>query len=311
MAELALPAVSVIIPFLNPGLFLQEAIESVIAQTDSDWELLLVDDGATDGSTDIARSYTERHPEKIFYLAHPGRRNCGVSASRNLGLRRARGSCVAFLDADDVWMPNKLERQRQLIGAHPQAAMVYGPALYWFDWTGKTEDQGKNFKQDIGFPGPGLIFPPKLVGVYLRNSDIVPSASAIFVRKQAALAVDGFVEEFRRAIYDDQVFYTKLAFSHAVLIDDECCYKYRQHFASGCTIAIRSNLVPLIRNQFLVWLRDYIAENDIDDITIKKMIAKELRSLTGWQVSLRSFARSALPSRLRKFLRSRIANPQI
>ena len=71
MAELALPAVSVIIPFLNPGLFLREAIESVIAQTDSDWELLLVDDGATDGSADIAHSYAERHPEKHFLSGPP------------------------------------------------------------------------------------------------------------------------------------------------------------------------------------------------------------------------------------------------
>jgi glycosyltransferase involved in cell wall biosynthesis len=303
MAELPLPVVSVVIPFLNPGRLLQEAIESVIAQTDSDWELLLVDDGATDESTCIACGYAKRHPEKITYLIHPSRRNCGVSASRNLGLRRAKGSYVAFLDADDVWLPNKLERQRQLMIAHPEAAMVYGPALYWFDWTGKTEDEGKNFRQDLGLPAHSVIFPPKLVEMYLRNSDIVPSASAVFVRKAAALAVGGFADEFRRAIYDDQVFYTKLAFREAIVMDDEGYYKYRQHSASGCVSASRSGLVPMIRTQFLIWLRHYIAENRIADNTIKKLIAEELRSLTGRRASLRRFARIALPGTLRRWLR--------
>ena len=233
-----------------------------------------------------------------------------MSASRNLGLRRAAGSYAAFLDADDVWMPDKLKQQRQLIGAHPQAAMVYGPALYWFDWTGKTEDQDKNFKQDIGFPGPGLFSRPNWLGCicviptsFLRQARYLSGSKLLWLWMDLSKSLGALFTTTKSSTRSSR-------FRMPVLIDDECCYKYRQHFASGCTIASRSNLVPLIRIQFLVWLRDYIAENDIDDITIKKMIAKELRSLTGWQVSLRSFARSALPSRLRKFLRSRIANPQ-
>jgi glycosyltransferase involved in cell wall biosynthesis len=311
MPELTLPAVSVIVPFLNPGPFLLEAIQSVMAQTEYDWELLLVDDGTTDGSLDIARSYVETHPEKVFYLAHPGRQNCGVSASRNLGLRRARGSYIAFLDADDVWMPNKLKRQRHLLDSYPSAAMVYGPALYWFDWAGKAEDQSKNFEQDTGVSVCGLIAAPKLVEMYLRNSDIIPSASAVFLRRQAALAVGGFVDEFRRAIYDDQVFYTKLAFREAILIDDEGYFKYRQHPASGCAIASRSGLEPTIRIQFLIWLRNYMAQNNIADARIKKIVVEELRNLAGSRASLSGFARAAVPSALRKFLRSRITKAQV
>src|SRR5512147_1824882 len=102
------PLVSGVIIFWNAERFLQEAIESVLAQTYPSWELLLVDDGSTDGASEIARSYAARHPERIRYLEHPGHRNRGMSASRNLGLQQSRGALVAFLDSDDVWLPEKL-----------------------------------------------------------------------------------------------------------------------------------------------------------------------------------------------------------
>src|ERR1700691_6786421 len=107
----ARPFVSIITPFYNTERFLQEAIESVLAQTYSNWELLLVDDGSTDGSTAIAHRYADRAPAKIRYLAHPGRENRGLSASRNLGIAGAGGEFLALLDADDVWLPQKLEQQ--------------------------------------------------------------------------------------------------------------------------------------------------------------------------------------------------------
>src|ERR687886_2830749 len=84
------PLVSNIVIFLDAGRFIQEAIESVFAQTHDTWELLLVDDGSTDDSTQIALRYAERHPGKVRYLEHPGHQNRAMSASRNLGIERAR-----------------------------------------------------------------------------------------------------------------------------------------------------------------------------------------------------------------------------
>src|SRR5256885_11136720 len=117
--------VSVVMPFLNLAQYLGEAIESVLAQTYPSWELLLVDDGSTDGASEIARSYAARHPERIRYLEHPGHRNRGMSASRNLGLQQSRGALVAFLDSDDVWLPEKLARQVATLDAHPEAQMTF------------------------------------------------------------------------------------------------------------------------------------------------------------------------------------------
>src|ERR1700681_3545048 len=85
------PLVSIIIPYWNTERFLQEAIDSVLAQTYTNWELLLVDDGLTDHSGEIARSCAEEFPHKVRRLEHDNQRNCGVSASRNLGLRNAVG----------------------------------------------------------------------------------------------------------------------------------------------------------------------------------------------------------------------------
>jgi glycosyltransferase involved in cell wall biosynthesis len=126
------PLVSGIIIFLNAERFIQEAIESVFAQAYAAWELLLVDDGSTDGSTAIARRYAAQHPGRVRYLEHPGHRNHGISASRNLGIRNAKGAYIALLDADDVWLPYKLERQVAILDSQPEASMVYGSTQYWY-----------------------------------------------------------------------------------------------------------------------------------------------------------------------------------
>ena len=123
------PLVSAIIIFLNGARFLEEAIQSVLGQEYAHWELLLVDDGSTDGSSVIALDYARRYPEKIRYLEHEGHQNRGMSASRNLGIRGARGAYVGFLDADDIWLPHKLAEQVALLESLPQRPLSYGRSL--------------------------------------------------------------------------------------------------------------------------------------------------------------------------------------
>ena len=98
-SEIRAPCVSVITIFLNAERFLAEAIESVLAQSFDNLELILVDDGSTDSSTDIAKRYAGRHEFRIRYLEHPGHANRGMSASRNLGISSATGDFIAFIDA--------------------------------------------------------------------------------------------------------------------------------------------------------------------------------------------------------------------
>src|SRR5215210_2002411 len=124
------PRVSVVLIYYNQEAFLEEAIASIVAQTYELWELLIVDDGSTDRGSLIAERWTELHPHRIKLLAHPGRANRGMSASRNLGVAHARGEYVTFLDSDDVLAPTALAVLSEALDAEPRAAMVYGPIEY-------------------------------------------------------------------------------------------------------------------------------------------------------------------------------------
>ncbi len=106
--------ISVIIPTFNRADLLIEALESVLAQTCRDFELIVVDDGSTDETIDRIREYRDR----LIYLPQ---RNQGVSAARNHGIRAAHGKWIAFLDSDDLWLPDKLKIQLEFFAANPSA----------------------------------------------------------------------------------------------------------------------------------------------------------------------------------------------
>ena len=166
------PLVSVVVIFLNEQRFLQEAIGSVVAQTSPHWELLLVNDGSTDHSLDIARLNAKRDPSRIRYLAHENGMNRGKSVSRNLGLHSARGDYIAFLDGDDVFRPEKIERQTAILSKSP-AAMVYGPTLYWNNWPGVAIRPHRDQMGRLGVTPNRLYEPPGLLTMFLRDGGAV------------------------------------------------------------------------------------------------------------------------------------------
>jgi glycosyltransferase involved in cell wall biosynthesis len=178
------PLVSIVTAFYNAESFLAEAIESVLAQSYDNWELLLVDDGSKDGSTRIARQYANQHPEKIFYLEHHNHDNRGAAASRNYAIRCSKGQYVAILDADDVWFPHKLERQVVILGSEPRAAMVCGRSLYWYGWTEKPEDLQRDNAPDLGVQENRLYEPPELLkSFYPLGNGGAPCPSNILLRR--------------------------------------------------------------------------------------------------------------------------------
>ncbi len=112
-------SISVIIPVYNGARYLAEAVGSVLAQTYLPDEIIVVDDGSTDESAAVARKYTPR----IRLAQQP---NLGAAAARNRGVELAQGALLAFLDADDLWLPDKLERQVAALAAAPYPDMVFG-----------------------------------------------------------------------------------------------------------------------------------------------------------------------------------------
>jgi glycosyltransferase involved in cell wall biosynthesis len=221
--------VSVIVIFLNAGdAFFKEAIASVFAQTYDHWELLLVDDGSTDDSTEIAKRYAQQYPGKVRYLEHENHQNLGMSASRNLGIYNSNGQYIALLDADDVWLPIKLEKQVKILDVNPEIAMVYGRNYFWYSWTGEAEDQLLDFVAPLGLPGNTRIQPPSLITYFLQDENIAPTPTGIMFRSDIAKAIGGFEASFRN-FYEDMVFYCKIAFKSSVFVSDEHWHLYRQH----------------------------------------------------------------------------------
>ena len=117
-------SVSVVIPTYNSGQYLPEALESVLAQTVPPLEIIVVDDGSTDDTADRLHPY-------LNLITYKFQTNSGVSAARNAGLQLAKGDYVAFLDADDVWHPRKLEFQMGILTSHPDLGLLGTGIVDW------------------------------------------------------------------------------------------------------------------------------------------------------------------------------------
>jgi glycosyltransferase involved in cell wall biosynthesis len=119
--------VTVVVAAYNYGPFLGEALDSVLAQTISDWECIVIDDGSKDETPVVARTYADRDA-RIQFLQQA---NSGPAAARNHGMRYARGTYLQFLDADDRLAPDKLSLQTRYLDEHPEVDIVYGPVTYF------------------------------------------------------------------------------------------------------------------------------------------------------------------------------------
>lgn len=266
--------VSVIVIFLNAERFIDEAIESVLQQAYPHWELLLVDDGSADASTDIARRYAAQSAEQVRYLDHPDHENRGMGASRNLGIRHAQGRYIAFLDADDVWLPQKLGEQVAILDSQPEADMLYGRTLHWYSWTGNPEDLRRDFVPRLGVQPNTLVRPPRLLPLLLRGKTAVPGSCSILVRRSAISEVGGFDEAFTGS-YDDLAFYAKVCIRFCVYVSDACWARYRQHAGSSEAVARRTRQHLTWRRFFLRWLREYLVEQGEKDFEVWQALQAE------------------------------------
>jgi len=281
------PRVSAVVIFLNEERFLGEAIASVRSQSLDGWELLLVDDGSTDASAALAREAAASEPERIRYLEHPGHANRGMSASRNLGLAATRGEFVAFLDADDVWLPERLERAVALLDAHPEAEMVYGRTQYWRSWSGRRDDN--DWVQPHGFCADRTVSPPELLCMFLAGEAALPCMGSLTVRREAALACGGFVEAFR-GMYEDQAFLARFCLDRPVYVSEEYWDRYRQHPDSACATAARSDQAERARVAYHAWLADFLQSHGMEDTPL-------------WAAAARAAAGPAWPARVRQDVR--------
>ena len=192
------PAVSVIIPTYNRGWSLGEAIDSVLAQDFTDYELIIVDDGSTDNTRKVLDSYG---PDIIVLQQS----NKGVSAARNRGIAESRAQLVAFLDSDDLWLPQKLTRQVEFFSINPEALICQTEEI-WERNGVRVNPKKRHYKYS------GMIFEPSLALCLV-------SPSAVIIRKNL-FDVVGLFDECLPAC-EDYDLWLRVSLRYPVFLIDE------------------------------------------------------------------------------------------
>ncbi len=146
------PLVSVIIPVYNSELYLEECIRSVVAQTYQPLEILIINDGSTDGSESVARKFAQQ----TIYL---NQSNQGAAAARNLGIKKSSGEFLAFLDADDLWEPDKIRKQMDRLEQEPDLDMAFGNVYQFISQDVQSVSKARLDEANQILPGfvPGTI----------------------------------------------------------------------------------------------------------------------------------------------------------
>lgn len=208
-----MPTVSVVIPTYNSAPFVVRAVESALAQTIEDVEVLVIDDGSEDGTADALHPYLDR----IRYLSQP---NSGRSVARNHGIDLARGTYIAFLDADDWWHPNKLSQQTRILESSRDTVLVHtgfrlvGPTGRMRLWTSTAENQE--------------VIQPAFERLIFRN--VIGSPSSVLVRRQPLLDVGGFNESLSGT--EDWDLWLRLTVERPIGYIDEPLTYYQLHDGS-------------------------------------------------------------------------------
>lgn len=240
------PTVSVIMPVYNTAKYVEAAIDSVLAQTFTDFELLIIDDEGTDNSIDLCRAYDDRRIRII------SQRNRGLAGARNTGIRHAAGEFIALLDSDDIWEPSKLEEHVAHLRAKPDVGVSYAASSM-------IDDDGDFLR---------IVQRPKLKNVTARD---------VFLRNPVG---NGSAPVLRRAAFDDIAFldlereeldYFDPAFRQSEDIECWCrialMTSWKFEGIDGALTQYRINeggLSANVVNQFATWcrVRDRVQELD-------------------------------------------------
>ena len=186
-----MPAVSVVIPVYNAREFLRHTVDTVVAQTWQDWEIVVVDDGSTDGSRDAIQGCAVQ----VRWIRQD---NGGVAKARNRGIAESTGRYVALLDHDDLWHPTKLEKQVAVVERRADIGMVITDVAH-IDRDGRS----------MGIIGAGYRPSERFARLFVRG--YVPTPSAALIRRAVLEQVGGFDEAFLSAGLDDHELWTRIA----------------------------------------------------------------------------------------------------
>lgn len=232
---LAKPKVSVIMGIYNCANTLAEAIDSMLAQTFDNWQLVLCDDGSADNTYAIAEEYVLKYPDKILLIRNE--KNMGLNHTLNRCLAIADGEYIARMDGDDISLPTRLEKEVCFLERHPEYAIVSSPMVFFDDggdW-GKSQAIEKPTKKD-----------------FIKHSPVHCHAPCM-IRKAAYLSVGGYTEDKRMFRFEDiNLWYKLYAKGHRGYNLDEPLYKMRDDRAAAHrrSLSSRMNCVYVMYNGF-------------------------------------------------------------
>lgn len=237
------PKISVVIPTYNYGRFVAEAIESALGQSLTPLEIIVIDDGSTDDTGTVVQAFGDR----VRYI---GQKNAGVCAARNRGVAESGGELIAFLDADDIWEPEKLEQQVAIFAEDPEIGMVHCAMREFDSATGET----------VAFRTKGLAGQVADDLLLMEEPAVNVSGSSVMVTRAAFDDVGGF--DTRMKCGEDWDFCYRVARKYKVGFVSEPVLNYRRHVA-----AAHLNVAEMERGMNLFYEKAF----DTDDAAVLAM----------------------------------------
>ena len=207
-----MPRVSVVIPCYNTGKYLRQALDSVLAQTYPDWEVILVNDGSTDNSAQIAMEAQEQFGSRLKYIYQSNR---GLSATRNIAFANASGEFISFLDADDIYTPDRLQRGVEVLDADPSAGLVHSKV--------DRIDEDGNFLEHPPAPHRRYLSGRIARHIFTRKAHVL--CPSIMFRKQC-MVLAGASDENLNVNADRDICF-RIALHYPVIHIDEILAHYR------------------------------------------------------------------------------------
>lgn len=187
----------------------------------------------------------------------------------------AKGEFIGFLDADDIWLPDKLAAQVAIFHAHPPCEMVYGRTQIWYSWTGKPEDVKRDHFFPLGVKPNTVVAAPRIVELILENKVQSPTTCNVLMKRTVFEKAGLFMENFK-GMFEDAAFFCKAALFVSCYVSDSIWARYRQHDDSCSSIASKTKKDEQARYNFLKWFKSFLDSEKIYSARIRFIVFREM-----------------------------------
>lgn len=259
--------VSVIVPIFNGAQFITETVQSVFKQSHKNWELIIIDDGSTDNSVEVIKDLDKT--KKIRLLHHPDCKNEGVSKTRQLGVQESTGEYIAFLDADDLFYPEKLSDQLEIFLNNPQVSLVHSKVELLNESALSFTNKFDQFEDDIIYDLCNT--DNWLVSNFICNSTVMVKSSIL---KKIKFGIPQLFQ------YEDWLLWNLVAQKGLFYYQDMPQIKYRLHEQSATSAILKNNLIsPYSKIELLISFY-CLNINEKENFQIAQRIKEALLDLT-------------------------------